>query len=58
LYNDISIFHTETTASQGGKADCNQINHCQSLPIIPNHCQSTANQSNLDNQKFSFFPLG
>jgi len=33
--------------TKGQKADWNQINHCQ----------STANQSNLDNQKFSFFLL-
>jgi hypothetical protein len=30
----------------------------QSFAIIRNHWESIRNQSNLGNQKFSFFPLG
>jgi hypothetical protein len=44
-------------AIKGEKADWNQINHSKSFQIIPNHSKSTDNQSNLGNQKFSFFPL-
>jgi len=48
---------TNTTLYKGGKADCNQSNQCQSLAINGSQRATIGNQSNLGNQKFSFFPL-